>query len=57
LGTAVVKPDRYDPTFQRTFEEYAHHRGFVLDDAVVRLRRLIKILRIARFTLILTCIL
>jgi transposase len=36
LRAAVVKPDRYDPTFQRTFEEYARHRGFVIDAAVVR---------------------
>ena len=36
LRAAVVKPDRYDPIFQRTFEEYARHRGFVIDAAVVR---------------------
>jgi transposase len=36
LCAAVVKPDRYDPTFQRTFEEYARHRGFIIDAAVVR---------------------
>jgi transposase len=36
LRAAVVKPDRYDPTFQRTFEEYARHRVFVIDAAVVR---------------------
>jgi transposase len=36
LKAAVIKPDRYDPTFQRTFEEYAHHRGFVIDAAVPR---------------------
>jgi transposase len=36
LRDAVTKPDRYDPVFQRTFEEYAHHRGFVIDAAVVR---------------------
>ena len=28
--------DRYDPIFQRTMEEYARHRGFVLDPAPVR---------------------
>jgi transposase len=36
LRAAVAKPDRYDPVFQRTFEEYAAHRGFVIDAAVVR---------------------
>jgi hypothetical protein len=35
LTPAVRKPDRYDPFFQRTFEEYARHRGFVIDAAVV----------------------
>lgn len=34
LKAAVTKPDRYDPTFQRTFEEYAAHRGFVIDAAM-----------------------
>lgn len=36
LKAAITKPDRYDPTIQRTFEEYATHRGFVVDAAVVR---------------------
>ena len=27
LKAAITKPDRYDPTVQRTFEEYAQHRG------------------------------
>lgn len=36
LKAAVTKPDRYDPYFQRTFEEYAKHRGFVIDAAPVR---------------------
>ena len=36
MRAAVTKPDRYDPIFQRTFEEYAGHRGFVIDAAVVR---------------------
>ncbi len=36
LKAAVVKADRYEPTFQRTFNEYAEHRGFVIDAAVVR---------------------
>jgi transposase len=36
LKAAVTKADRYDPTFQRTFAEYAKHRGFVIDAAVPR---------------------
>jgi transposase len=36
LRAAVTKPDRYDPVFQRTFQEYAAYRGFVIDAAVVR---------------------
>jgi transposase len=36
LRAAIAKPDRYDPVFQRTFEEYACHRGFVIDAAAVR---------------------
>lgn len=35
LTPAVRKADRYDPIFQRVFEEYAHHRGFTIDAAVV----------------------
>jgi hypothetical protein len=31
LKAAINKADRYDPVFQRTFEEYARHRGFVID--------------------------
>jgi len=31
LKAAITKADRYDPVFQRTFEEYARHRGFVID--------------------------
>jgi transposase len=34
LKAAVTKPDRYDPSFQRTFEQYAQHRGFVIDAAL-----------------------
>jgi len=34
LKAAVNKADRYDPAFQRTFEEYANHRGFVIDATV-----------------------
>jgi transposase len=33
LKAAITKADRYDPIFQRTFEEYARHRGFVIDAA------------------------
>jgi hypothetical protein len=33
LKAAVTKADRYDPVFQRTFEEYASYRGFVIDAA------------------------
>lgn len=36
LKPAVTKADRYDPVFQRTFEEYASHRGFVIDAAAAR---------------------
>ena len=36
MKTAVVKPDRYEPIFQRTTEQYAEHRGFVIDPAVPR---------------------
>jgi transposase len=36
LKAAVTKPDRYDATFQRTFAEYARHRGFVIDAAMPR---------------------
>lgn len=35
LTPAVRKADRYDPIFQRVFEEYAHHRGFTIDAAVI----------------------
>jgi transposase len=31
LKPAIAKADRCDPIFQRTFEEYARHRGFVID--------------------------
>lgn len=36
LKAAVTKAERYDPIFQRTFDEYAAYRGFVIDAAVVR---------------------
>jgi hypothetical protein len=31
LKAAVIKADRYDPIFNRTFEEYAAYRGFCID--------------------------
>jgi transposase len=31
LKPSVAKADRYDPVFQRTFDEYARHRGFIID--------------------------
>ena len=37
LAAAVTKADRYDPIFQRTFDEYAAHRGFTIDAAPVRM--------------------
>jgi transposase len=36
LKAAITKPDRYDPIFQRIFEEYARYRGFVIDAALPR---------------------
>ena len=36
LRAAITKADRYDPIFQRTFEEYARYRSFVIDPAPVR---------------------
>jgi transposase len=36
VRAAITKPDRYDPIFQRTFEEYARHRGFLIDATNVR---------------------
>lgn len=36
LRAAVTKADRYDPIFQRTFDEYAAYRGFTIDSAVIR---------------------
>jgi hypothetical protein len=35
VKSAITKPDRYDPVFQRTFNDYAEHRGFVIDPAAV----------------------
>ena len=36
MKTAVVRADRYDPTFTKTFLEYSQHQGFIIDPAVVR---------------------
>jgi transposase len=36
MKTAVLKADRYDPVFQRTFNEYKDHHGFTIDAAESR---------------------
>ena len=36
MKAAVVKADRYEPVFNRTFQDYSQHRGFIIDSAVVR---------------------
>lgn len=36
LKAAVVKADRFEPTLQRTLNDYGRHCGFVIDAAVVR---------------------
>ncbi|HSW37874.1 MAG TPA: IS21 family transposase [Acidobacteriota bacterium] len=36
MKAAVVKADRYEPLFNRTFQEYSQHRGFIIDSAPVR---------------------
>lgn len=33
MKAAVVKADKYEPTFQRTFSQYADHHGFTIDAA------------------------
>ena len=33
LGSGVLKPDFYDPRFNRGYEELAHHYGFLIDPA------------------------
>ena len=33
LRAAICKADRYDPIFNRVFEEYSRHRDFVIDPA------------------------
>jgi transposase len=35
LKAAVVKADRYEPIFQRTFLEYSRYRGFIIDSTEV----------------------
>ncbi len=37
LKAAVTKADRYDPAFERTFEDYAAHRNFTIDPAPPRM--------------------
>jgi hypothetical protein len=37
LKAAITRPDRYDPLFSRTFEEYARYRGFIIDPAPPRM--------------------
>lgn len=36
MKVAVVKADRYEPVFNRIFQEYSQHRGFIIDPAPVR---------------------
>ncbi len=36
MKVAVVKADRYEPVFNKTFQEYSQHRGFIIDPAPVR---------------------
>ena len=36
MKPAVTKAGRYDPIFQRTFAEYADHRGFTIDATLPR---------------------
>ncbi|RNC68331.1 MAG: IS21 family transposase [Desulfuromonadales bacterium] len=36
MKAAVVKSDRYEPVFNRTFQEYSQHRGFIIDPAPAR---------------------
>lgn len=33
LKAGVLKPDRYDPAFNRAYDELAHHYGFLIDPA------------------------
>lgn len=36
MKVAVLKADRYEPIFNRTFQDYSQHRGFIIDSTVVR---------------------
>jgi transposase len=36
MKAAVVKSDRYEPVFNRTFQEYSQYRGFIIDPAPAR---------------------
>lgn len=36
MKAAVVRSDRYEPVFNRTFLEYSQHQGFIIDPAVAR---------------------
>ena len=36
MKAAVVKSSRYEPIFNRTFLEYSHYQGFIIDPAVAR---------------------
>ncbi|MFZ3136723.1 MAG: IS21 family transposase [Thermodesulfovibrionales bacterium] len=36
MKAAVVKSDRYEPIFNRTFLEYSQYQGFIIDPAVAR---------------------
>ncbi len=36
MKAAVIKADRYEPVFNRTFQDYSQHRNFIIDSAVVR---------------------
>lgn len=36
LKAAVIRADRYEPIFQRTFLEYSRYRGFIIDSTEVR---------------------
>lgn len=36
MKTAVLKSNRYEPVFTRTFLEYSAYRGFIIDPTVVR---------------------
>ena len=33
MKVAVLKADRYEPVFNRTFQDYSQHRGFIIDSS------------------------